>query len=101
MACALHDGLCALQLHFWIIADAEIAITIAGQQMANLTQSHIAIHFRIAATFHIEIEMILPLRQHFNFQRIILGLEWENIGKVLKIRRPAKFFREVFPLFDC
>ena len=80
---ALHDGLLALEGNVRVIAVAERAIAVAGEQMADIAQSHFLVGLGILAARDVEVEHRVAGRQHLHLKRAVAGpvlIEFDEVG---------------------
>ena len=79
----LHDGLLALEGDVRVVALAERAVAVAGEQMANLAQPHFLVGLGILAARDVEVENCVAGFQHLHLQRAVRRLvliELDEVG---------------------
>ena len=72
MACAAHDRLCAGQFDAGIVALAEGAVAVTGQDIADVAQAHGAVGLGVAAASDVEVEHARRLVEHLDRERVVL-----------------------------
>src|ERR1700722_18119928 len=72
MARAAHGGLGPLELDARVVALAERAVAVAGEDVADVAEAHGSIRLRVAATLHVEVEHAGPVVDDLDRQRVVL-----------------------------
>ncbi len=95
-----HDGLAALQVNLWGIADDELAVAGAGEQVADLPQPHLVIHLGVAAAGDVIVEVLRILVDHLDAQRIVFFPQVLQGGEAAQIRAVRFLGGELFARLD-
>ena len=92
---ALHDGLRALELEAGVVALAEGAVALAGEQVADLAEPHVAVHLGVLAARHVEAIARLALLQHLGLERAAARPQLLPVGEGRNRRLAADGGREL------
>ena len=75
MTGAAHQGLGAFQFEIGVVAFAECAVAVAGEDGAEVGQAHVAVHFGITAADDVAVEFGGGGFDYLGAQRVFGGPE--------------------------